>query len=100
MHERAMRAACVSRTNARGRRQRSKPRCAIGRFMPRAWSLVVPIVKPDAANVVFGRSHFKAVEDLHGAGGAVQGTRFELGDATFRHIACQKKKIFDVPRSI
>ncbi|XUM19861.1 adenosine-specific kinase [Bradyrhizobium oligotrophicum S58] len=53
---------------------------------------VVPIVKPDAANVVFGQSHFiKAVEYLHGAGGAVQGIRFGLGDAAFRHIACQKE---------
>lgn len=41
-----------------------------------------------------------AVEYLHGAGGAVQRIRFGLGDATFRHIAYQKKKIFDVPRSI
>ena len=29
---------------------------------------VVPIVKPDAANFVFGQSHFiKTVEDLHEA---------------------------------
>ena len=30
---------------------------------------VVPIVKPDAANFIFGQSHFiKTVEDLHEAG--------------------------------
>jgi uncharacterized protein len=37
---------------------------------------VAPIVKPDAANFIFGRSHFiKTVEDLHEAlVGAVRGT--------------------------
>src|SRR5215813_3522287 len=41
---------------------------------------VVPIVKPDAANFVFGQSHFiKTVEDLHEAlVGAVPGIRFGL----------------------
>jgi adenosine/AMP kinase len=36
---------------------------------------VVPIVKPDAANFIFGQSHFiKTVEDLHEAlVGAVPG---------------------------
>ena len=47
---------------------------------------VVPIVKPDAANFIFGQSHFiKTVEDLHEAlVGAVPGIRFGLairGDA-------------------
>ena len=39
---------------------------------------VVPIVKPDAANFIFGQSHFiKTVEDLHEAlVGAVPGIRF------------------------
>ena len=37
---------------------------------------VVPIVKPDVANFIFGQSHFiKTVEDLHEAlVGAVLGT--------------------------
>src|SRR6516164_6185376 len=41
---------------------------------------VVPIVKPDAANFIFGQSHFiKTVEDLHEAlVGAVPGIRFGL----------------------
>ena len=41
---------------------------------------VVPITKPDAANFIFGRSHFiKTVEDLHEAlVGAVPGIRFGL----------------------
>ena len=41
---------------------------------------VVPIVKPDAINFIFGQSHFiKAVEDLHEAlVGAVPGIRFGL----------------------
>ena len=41
---------------------------------------VVPIVKPDAANFVFGQAHFiKTVEDLHEAlVGAVPGIRFGL----------------------
>src|SRR3974377_1428417 len=40
----------------------------------------VPIVKPDAANFIFGQSHFiKTVEDLHEAlVGAVPGIRFGL----------------------
>ena len=39
---------------------------------------VVPIIKPDAANFIFGQSHFiKTVEDLHEAlVGAVPGIRF------------------------
>jgi uncharacterized protein len=41
---------------------------------------VVPITKPDAANFIFGQSHFiKTVEDLHEAlVGAVPGIRFGL----------------------
>ena len=41
---------------------------------------VVSIVKPDAANFIFGQSHFiKTVEDLHEAlVGAVPGIRFGL----------------------
>src|ERR1700675_4690930 len=41
---------------------------------------VVPVVKPDAANFIFGQSHFiKTVEDLHEAlVGAVPGIRFGL----------------------
>jgi hypothetical protein len=41
---------------------------------------VVPIVKPDAVNFIFGQSHFiKTVEDLHEAlVGAVPGIRFGL----------------------
>src|SRR5437899_12612104 len=41
---------------------------------------VVPVVKPDAANFIFGQSHFiKTVEDLHEAlAGAVPGIRFGL----------------------
>ena len=41
---------------------------------------VVPIVKPDAANFIFGQSHFiKTVEDLHEAlVGAVPSIRFGL----------------------
>lgn len=41
---------------------------------------VVPIVKPDATNFIFGQSHFiKTVEDLHEAlVGAVPGIRFGL----------------------
>ena len=41
---------------------------------------MVPIVKPDAANFIFGQSHFiKTVEDLHEAlVGAVPGIRFGL----------------------
>ena len=41
---------------------------------------VVPIIKPDAANFIFGQSHFiKTVEDLHEAlVGAVPGIRFGL----------------------
>ena len=41
---------------------------------------VVPIVKPEAANFIFGQSHFiKTVEDLHEAlVGAVPGIRFGL----------------------
>jgi adenosine/AMP kinase len=41
---------------------------------------VVPIVKPEAANSIFGQSHFiKTVEDLHEAlVGAVPGIRFGL----------------------
>jgi len=41
---------------------------------------VVPIVKPDDANFIFGQSHFiKTVEDLHEAlVGAVPGIRFGL----------------------
>jgi uncharacterized protein len=41
---------------------------------------VVPIVKPDVANFIFGHSHFiKTVEDLHEAlVGAVPGIRFGL----------------------
>jgi len=41
---------------------------------------VVPIVKPDTANFIFGQSHFiKTVEDLHEAlVGAVPGIRFGL----------------------
>ena len=41
---------------------------------------VVPIVKPDAANFIFGQSHFiKTVEDIHEAlVGAVPGIRFGL----------------------
>ena len=41
---------------------------------------VVPIVKPDAVNFIFGESHFiKTVEDLHEAlVGAVPGIRFGL----------------------
>ncbi len=41
---------------------------------------VVPIVKPDAINFIFGQSHFiKTVEDLHEAlVGAVPGIRFGL----------------------
>ena len=41
---------------------------------------VVPIVKPDAANFIFGQSHFiKTVEDLHEAlVSAVPGIRFGL----------------------
>src|ERR1700692_5005970 len=40
----------------------------------------VPIVKPDAANFIFGQSHFiKTVEDIHEAlVGAVPGIRFGL----------------------
>jgi uncharacterized protein len=40
----------------------------------------VPIVKPDAANFIFGQSHFiKTVEDIHEAFvGAVPGIRFGL----------------------
>ena len=39
--------------------------------------IVVPITKPDAANFIFGQSHFiKTVEDLHEAlVGAVPGIR-------------------------
>jgi len=45
---------------------------------------VVPIVKPDASNFIFGQSHFiKTVEDLHEAlVGAVPGIRFGLAWAT------------------
>ena len=41
---------------------------------------VVPIVKPEAANFIFGQSHFiKTVEDIHEAlVGAVPGIRFGL----------------------
>src|SRR2546423_10444607 len=41
---------------------------------------VVPITKPDAANFIFGQSHFiKTVEDLHEAlVGAVPGIKFGL----------------------
>jgi hypothetical protein len=41
---------------------------------------VVPIVKPEAANFIFGQAHFiKTVEDLHEAlMGAVPGIRFGL----------------------
>ena len=41
---------------------------------------VVPITKPDAANFIFGQSHFiKTVEDIHEAlVGTVPGIRFGL----------------------
>ena len=56
---------------------------------------VVPIVKPEATNFIFGQSHFiKTVEDLHEAlVGAVPGIRFcafgHLGDGNLHYNVSQ-----------
>ena len=53
---------------------------------------VVPIVKPDDANFIFGQSHFiKTVEDLHEAlVGAVPRIRFGLAfcEASGKRLVC------------